>query len=208
MMKRWKGNQRQKFVKCAINLAVCASPTPRWVYTGSSGNCWHCSRFLLTIKGHPELRNLRRNQIKITKSKGGTSQTKIRALCPLKKARCKFKTKRRWSYLSTYKKSKGACYSCTKFKTGLTPQGYRVLYKTKRRNVLEHRVIMEKHLGRRLKLNETVHHKNGVRDDNRIQNLELRMGAHGPGQRIEDRIKDAVRLLKQNGYNFTKEKQR
>ena len=73
--------------------------------------------------------------------------------------------------------------------------GYPGAYKSDGR-ILEHRYIMEQHLGRSLQPHERVHHRNGIRDDNRIENLELWSTSHPPGQRVADKIKWAKEFLK------------
>ena len=56
------------------------------------------------------------------------------------------------------------------------------------KQVLEHRVVMEDLLGRPLRATENVHHRNGVRIDNRPENLELWATAHPYGQRVDDLV--------------------
>ena len=59
----------------------------------------------------------------------------------------------------------------------------------------QHRLIMETVLGRPLFKEETVHHINGVRDDNRIENLELWSTYQPRGQRVSDKVTWALRIL-------------
>lgn len=83
------------------------------------------------------------------------------------------------------RKSKNPNWKGGKYKTAegyiqiLTPTGYR----------LEHRVVMENHLKRKLFKWENIHHINGIRNDNRIENLELWVKSQPSGIRFKDLIK-------------------
>jgi hypothetical protein len=65
-----------------------------------------------------------------------------------------------------------------------------------RNQVPEHIVVMARYLGRALLPGETVHHKNGIRDDNRLENLELWACNHSYGQRVSDLIPWAEEILR------------
>jgi len=71
-------------------------------------------------------------------------------------------------------------------------EGYVLVKVDNGKIISEHRLVMEQHLGRRLLRTETVHHVNGVRDDNRLENLELWYSPQPYGQRVKDLLRYAV----------------
>lgn len=91
---------------------------------------------------------------------------------------------------------------CTYYK------GYRVIYSSDGRRILEHRWVMEQHIGRRLTSKEHIHHIDGDRSNNNIGNLEIltrsqhfkkHISTITEGQIRKRDIRGAISILKKPG---------
>jgi hypothetical protein len=80
----------------------------------------------------------------------------------------------------------------------ITEHGYRKVFRNGKM-IAEHRLVMEESLGRSLLKTESIHHKNGIRNDNRLENLELWISHQPAGQRPEDLVAWAREIIARYG---------
>jgi hypothetical protein len=72
-----------------------------------------------------------------------------------------------------------------------------------KQGILQHRIVMERILGRPLRAGESVHHRNGIKTDNGPENLELWFSGHPSGQRVEDLLAFAREIIARYGEAFS-----
>lgn len=171
------------------------------LYNPSMTNCKHCGKEVKTR------RNLFCNRSCYASYRKGKSfkdpQPKKRCSVHrcFKWAIAKGMCDRHYREVKKYGKVRKPCEKRASSGQGhLDKYGYvRVTHPTTKRQCHAHRIIMEEHLGRLLYPEETVHHINGVRHDNRLENLELWTKHHPAGQRVSDKIVWAKEILRLYG---------
>lgn len=98
-----------------------------------------------------------------------------------------------------------ACYNIDqrkKLTRYVKPDGYVTVARNGKR-VLEHRAVLEEHLGRKLLRSEHVHHINGQRGDNRVENLRIVDCPSHLAEHADERFRtDDVRALHASGLSI------
>lgn len=113
--------------------------------------------------------------------------------------------------ITTFRSQTGRCRKCNDACRRAATEAKPVVWKLNRHGYMmakvkhngatrwysQHRYVMEQHLGRKLLRHESVHHLNGERADNSIENLELWSSSHPAGQRVDDLVTWAKAILDQ-----------
>ncbi len=128
-------------------------------------------------------------------------QRKANCLGLKKTSICKFKT---WSEINKLEKS-----PCWNGGETTTAKGF--IYKTldNGQKILKHRYVMEQHLGRKLFSSEAVHHINGDKKDNRIENLKVMEHGehttyHHTGMKRSQQTKDRISIAARERFRLKK----
>lgn len=133
------------------------------------------------------------------KTRGRISKTKTGKPSPLKGRKVPSETRRK---ISVAKKGKYKCNTKYGGHKKKRADGYASVYTpnhpfaSKDGYVMEHILMMEEHIGRLIGRDEVVHHKNGVRDDNRIENLELMTFKEHAKYHLQERIRQGTQNYK------------
>lgn len=129
---------------------------------------------------------------------------------------CPLCIRQHWVKGSRLARTRGRCWLCTHWKGGkqktggymgikLQPDDFFYPMAHRQGVVLEHRLVMAKYLNRCLLSWEVVHHKNGIRDDNRLENLELlpTQRQHLPSMKLRGLLFALERRVKEQGERLT-----
>lgn len=137
------------------------------------------------LKGRQKSKETRKKLSEANKGKKASRETIERLRKSHLGKRPSKETREKMSQAGKGKLKKGGRINCNGYVAIYCPTH---LLAMKKGYVMEHRLVMEKHLGRNLTREEVVHHINGIKDDNRIENLMLfcNESAH---QKFEDLLK-------------------
>ena len=151
----------------------------------------HCVKHLRQIQNHGEITDHRKREDPVCKADDCEKTASSLGLCMKHRRWLKnyghYNTKPDRSGVGPGTGNSGSAYQFTKIVDDAHyPNEW----------IQEHRLVMANHLGRRLKTFENVHHVNGDKKDNRIENLELWIVSQPKGQRIIDQVAWAVEILR------------